>query len=263
MCTTEVTERIPAITVRPLQTPAEMHAGVEVYRAAFSLPVDEPAVSPRLLASLSHNSGSVVGAFADDELVGFAYGFLGLDLESGETYHYSQMAAVRPDMQGNGIGRFLKQGQRDLVLSLGVTKMRWAFDPVRAQNAHFNLDVLGAVGRWFVPNMYGVEPYGRDAGHMSDRLIVEWALDADPLIPAPAPPRVPWGEGVVEGDDVLVGIPRDWGAVTDERIVASSVRAGVAATLSALIERGFVGVSCRVAADDPTTAVYRLTQALT
>jgi predicted GNAT superfamily acetyltransferase len=259
MSTTEVAERIPAIRVRPLQTPAEMHASVEVYRAAFSLPAGEPAVSPRLLASLSHNSGSVVGAFAGDELVGFVYGFTGLDPESGETYHYSQMAAVQPHMQGNGIGRLLKQGQRDLVRSLGVTKMRWAFDPVRAQNAHFNLDILGAVARWFVPNMYGIEPYGRDAGHSSDRLIVEWALDEDPPSRAPAPPPVPWGESLAEGDDMLVGIPHDWCAVGDSA-GASSVRESVAATLGALIERGFAGVSCQVAPEDPATAVYRFSR---
>lgn len=260
MSPSEVAERIPAITVRPLQTPAEMHAGVEVYRAAFTLPVGEPAVSPRLLASLSHNSGSVIGAFAGDELVGFAYGFPGVDPATGEMYQYSQMASVRPDMQGKGIGRLLKQGQRDVVLSRGMTKMRWAFDPVRAQNAHFNLDILGAVARWFVPNLYGVETYGRDAGQPSDRLIAEWALDGDPPSPAPAPRAVPWGESVADGDDMLVGIPRDWDSVACDPSAASSVRARVSDKLGELIERGFAGVSCRVARGDPASAVYRLSR---
>jgi predicted GNAT superfamily acetyltransferase len=240
--------------VRPLTTSAEMRAGVEVYRAAFALAATDPAVSPRLLAALQRNAGSVLGAFAGEELVGFTYGFLGS--EAGTVYHYSQVAAVRPDWQGRGVGRALKLSQRDYVLSTGVTRMRWAFDPVRTRNAHFNLDVLGATGRWFERDFYGVEDIGRDPGMRTDRLIVEWDLPRPVGSPAPPPAYTGWGTTRPEDDDVLLGAPRDWdGLVARDRRAASRLRDDLAAEMRRLIDRGYVAISCLTCTDD--TAVYR------
>jgi predicted GNAT superfamily acetyltransferase len=257
----EVVERAAPVLVRPLETADEMRAGVEVYRRAFALGPSDPAVSPRLLAALRHNAGSVIGAFAGERLVGFVYGFVGLDPAAGALYHYSQMAAVDPGWQGRGVGRALKEGQREHVRSTGVATMRWAYDPLRTHNAHFNLDVLGTVGRWCVPNMYGVEPYGRDAGQTSDRLIVEWAVEGGARPPAPAPPPVAWGEEEADAGDVLLGVPRDWDAlVAGDMVRAADVRARVASRLTALMKRGFTAVSCQIAGEAPATAVYRLTR---
>ncbi|MEV5707637.1 GNAT family N-acetyltransferase [Actinoallomurus sp. NPDC052274] len=244
----------PQLTVRPLTTSAEMRAGVEVYRAAFALTPTDPAVSPRLLAALQRNAGSVIGAFAGDELVGFTYGFLGS--EGGTVYHYSQVAAVRPDWQRRGVGRALKFSQRDYVLSGGVTRMRWAFDPVRTHNAHFNLDVLGATGRWFERDFYGVEDIGRDPGMRTDRLIVEWDLLRPAGPPAPTPADTGWGEARREGEDVLLGAPRDWDAlVARDRETSLRVRDDLAAGLRWLIDEGYVATSCNTCSAD--TAVYR------
>lgn len=244
----------PPLTVRPLTTSAEMRAGVDVYRAAFALTATDPAVSPRLLAALQRNAGSVIGAFAGEELVGFTYGFLGSD--SDAVYHYSQVAAVLPDWQGRGVGRALKFSQRDYVLSTGVTKMRWAFDPVRTHNAHFNLDVLGAVGRWFERDFYGVEDIGRDPGMRTDRLIVEWDL-RDPTRPDVRPPAYTgWGETRRDGADVLLGAPRDWDAlVRRDPEAASRLRDDLATEMRRLIDGGYVAISCVTCAAD--TAVYR------
>jgi len=249
----------PPITVRSLATAAEMRAGVEVYRAAFALSATDPAVSPRLLAALARNAGSVIGAFAGDELVGFTYGFLGSDTEI--VYHYSQVAAVLPGWQGRGVGRTLKLSQRDYVLSTGVTVMRWAFDPVRSHNAHFNFDVLGATGRWFTRDLYGVEDSGRDPGMRTDRLIVEWDLVCDGPRDLPRPPHTGWGEARrTEGGDMLLGMPRDWDAlVTRDRDAAHGLRDDLAAELTRLTGEGYRAISCRTC--DDHTAVYRLRRA--
>jgi predicted GNAT superfamily acetyltransferase len=261
MNATEVQARPVNVTVRALDTPAEMRAAVQVYREAFALPPEDPAVNPRLLFSLRHNAGSVIGAFDGGRLIGFVYGFVGLDAETGTPYHYSQMAAVDGAWQGKGVGRALKLGQREFVLSTGVTHMRWAYDPMRTLNAHLNLDVLGAVARWFLPNMYGAQETGRDAGMLSDRLIVDWDLTDSGARQAPAPPSVGWGEAVVAGDDVLVGVPRNWDElVAGDRARATTLRAAVAATLDRLVGGGFVVVSCRSPDDDPESSVYRLTR---
>jgi predicted GNAT superfamily acetyltransferase len=247
-----------SVTVRPLTTSAEMRAGVEAYRAAFGLSETDPAVSPRLLAALARNAGSVLGAFAGDELVGFTYGFLGSDPGSGTVYHYSQVAAVVPGWQGRGIGRALKLSQREYVLSTGVTVMRWAFDPVRTRNAYFNLDVLGATGRWFARDLYGVEDTGRDPGMRTDRLIVEWDLVEAERREEPVPPRTGWCEARDDtgGGDVLLGAPADWDTLVGrDRAAALRVRDDLAAEMTRLTGTGYAAVSCRN--PDDRTAVYR------
>jgi len=248
------------VAVRTLTSPARLRDAVALYRAVFALPATDPAVSPRLLVALAHNGGSVLGAFADDDLVGFVYGFPGVDAETGAVYHYSQMAAVRGDWQGQGVGRALKLGQREFVLSTGLRAMRWTYDPVRARNAHFNLDVLGAVGRWFVRDMYGMEDFGRDRGARTDRLTVEWDLTRPPVRPAgehdAVPPVLPWGECGTDGTDVLLGLPSDWETVRAHGPEgAAALRDRLADRLRELIDTGHAVVSCRIA--EPGTAVYR------
>jgi predicted GNAT superfamily acetyltransferase len=162
--------------------------------------------------------------------------------------------------QGRGVGRALKLGQRDYVLAAtGITRMRWSYDPVRAANGHFNLDVLGARGRWFVRNLYGVDDMGRDIGHPSDRLIVDWDLTGEPSPAATGrvPSRTPgWGETTVEGDDLYIGVPRVWSFVATDHERALAIRAAVSAAFDEALAAQYVAVSCRVADDD--SAWYHL-----
>jgi predicted GNAT superfamily acetyltransferase len=246
------------LTVRPLDQPAEMRASVELYRDVLELRATDPAVSPRLLFALRRNGGSVIGAFDGQRLVGFAYGFLGKDADTGELYHYSQAAVVDRQVQGRGVGRALKLGQRAYVLDTGVTRMRWSYDPIRAGNAHFNLDVLGARARWFVRSLYGVDDMGRDLGQPSDRLIVEWNLLAEPSPPAVdhVPARIPgWGEVGPDGGDLLLSIPRGW-PVDAGRADPATLRARVSSALERAVDEGYVAVSCRTSSRD--SAYYRL-----
>lgn len=248
-----------SVTVVPLDQPEQLRTAIDLYRSVFELERTDPAVSPRLLASLRLNGGSVMGAYDGERLVGFAYGFIGKDPASSEIYHYSQTAAVDASYQGRGVGRALKYGQREFILSTGITKMRWSYDPVRSSNAHFNLDVLGARGRWFVPNLYGLDDMGRDAGHRSDRLIVEWDLAGSPTPPSTslAPTTVPaWGELVRDHVDLLLGVPRHWSKIAVDHEAAERLRTVVSAALTEALNDGYVATSCVVADDD--TAYYRL-----
>lgn len=249
------------VAVRPLASPAEMREGVALYRHVFELAPTDPAISPRVLSSLQRNGGTVLGAFAGDQLVGFTYGYLGKDVRTGEIYHYSQVAAVHPGWQGRGVGRALKLAQRDHVLAIGVSRMRWTYDPLRAANAHFNLDVLGARARWFVRDLFGVEDTGRDAGIRTDRLVVEWDLTEEPRgrTREPQPTAgLAWGEQEADGDDRLLAVPRSWDdLLRGDRDRAQTVQDAVTAALAELLGRGYEAVSCR--ATGPEAAVYRLT----
>ena len=153
-----------------LTTPARYAEAAALYREVFGYQDPEYGLNPRLLGALASNGGSVVGVLDEsDRLVAFAYGFCGTDRRG--FYHYSQSAVVAADHQGQGLGRMLKYTQREVALSHGMSRMRWTYDPFEIRNAHFNLDVLGARGRWYAPDMYGPGV---------DRVVVEWDLTREP-----------------------------------------------------------------------------------
>ena len=244
------------LTIRSLSTEEERRDAVRLYRTAFRLPESDPAISPKLFAAVQHNGGSALGAFdEDDQLIGFTYGFVGLD--EGVPYHYSQTAAIAPGVQGRGVGRRLKRAQAEVAQRSGVSTMRWAYDPLHARNAHFNLDVLGAVGRWFHRDYYGMS----DALGRTDRVVVEWDLHAaTPPEPVAPPTVVPvWGASRVDGDTTWLAVPAraDELARTDPTR-AAVVRDRVADELSGLLAGNRVLLSCRRVNDD--TAVYRIAE---
>ncbi|SFE32531.1 Predicted acetyltransferase, GNAT superfamily [Actinoplanes philippinensis] len=154
------------VVVRELDGTAELTAAARLYRAVFGYDQPEYGVSPRLLAALRENSGSVIGALdRTGTMIGFCYGFSAVD--GGELYHYSQAAVVAADAQGLGVGRRLKHAQAQVARGTGARTMRWTFDPYAVRNAHFNLNVLGATGVRFLPDYYG-------GG--TDRVLVSWDL---------------------------------------------------------------------------------------
>jgi predicted GNAT superfamily acetyltransferase len=155
------------VVVRDLDGLAEWTAASALYRSVFGYTAPEWGISPRLLAALGENSGTVLGAFGPGgALVGFCYGFCAV--EAGEIYHYSQAAVVAPGAQGGGVGRLLKQAQAAAARRTGAGSMRWTFDPYALRNAHFNFRVLGAAGIRFLPDFYG------EVG--TDRVLVSWDL---------------------------------------------------------------------------------------
>ncbi|WP_344820505.1 GNAT family N-acetyltransferase [Actinoplanes cyaneus] len=160
------------VTVRELDGMAEWTGAAALYREVFGYTEPEWGLSPRLLAALGENAGTVIGAFTGDgTLTGFCYGFTGV--EAGELYHYSQAAVVKAGFQGAGLGRLLKYAQAAAARRTGARTMRWTFDPYALRNAHFNFAVLGATGIRFLPDFY------REPG--TDRVLVSWELtDAAP-----------------------------------------------------------------------------------
>ncbi len=155
------------VVVRELDGMAEWTAASALYREVFGYAEPEWGLSPRLLAALGENGGTVIGALTGDgTLTGFCYGFTGV--EGGEIYHYSQAAVVRAGAQGTGLGRLLKYAQAAVAQRTGARTMRWTFDPYALRNAHFNFAVLGATGIRFLPDFY------REPG--TDRVLVSWDL---------------------------------------------------------------------------------------
>ena len=185
------------LRIAPVTSPEDAETLAELARKAFGLSAADPSISPRLLVAARHNGGAVIGAWVGSELAGFVFGYCGHAPEIG-FYHYSQVAVVDPDFQGTGIGRRLKHAQAEHARAQRLSTMRWDFDPLRARNAHFNLNLLGAESDSAHENLFGVERRGHDAGYPSHRLAVSWDLTRERR-PAPTPAHT-------------IAIPRDWDA---------------------------------------------------
>jgi len=246
------------IVVQDVVGPADMDDCVRLYRDVMGLRPEDGSINARLLTALRHNGGLVVGAYEGEQLVGFAYSFLARDPAdgSGRLYQYSQLAVVRADRQGRGIGTQLKLAQRDRCLRQGLLVMRWAFDPMRSENGHFNLDQLGAQITDFIPQMYGANGFGRSAGESTDRFIVTWCLrevvscsertlrHLTPLA-GDEPGTVRWA-----GEDLIVLVPRDWrGYVAGNPGGAAALRAALAGTFTEVLREGRVGIACTSVGD--------------
>ncbi len=170
------------ITIRPADSIADYHACQDAQRRAWGL-ADEGYVVPiATMVGAQLHGGLVLGAFLPDgRAVGLSFAFLGrLD---GRICLYSQLTGIVPGYQDHGLGTRLKLAQRDFALGQGLERIVWAFDPLQAGNARFNLDKLGATSRHFVVDMYGTRTDALNVGTPTDRLIAEWATS-----PRPRPP---------------------------------------------------------------------------
>ena len=111
---------------------------------------------------------------------------------AGRLCLYSQLTGVLPSYQSRGLGYQIKLLQREIA-GEGIERIAWAFDPLQAGNAHFNLARLGASAGKYVENMYGQRTDALNAGVATDRLIVEWNTQDEP---------------VTVSDDAISNLPR-------------------------------------------------------
>lgn len=121
--------------------------------------------------------GSLIGAFDNEKLVGFAYGFYGHI--GGRVVHHSHMLAVDPAYRNHNLGFQLKAAQRDRVLADHITdRITWTFDPLQSLNAHFNFGKLGSLSDTYKINVYGEKGTSFLHRNGTDRLFVTWLLDS-------------------------------------------------------------------------------------
>ena len=159
-----------AIVIRPLETAADYRACVALQREVWGTTFDP--VPPSMLLVATHLGGIAFGAFdAQGALVGFVFGLTGID-DAGNVTHWSHMLAVRNHLRDAGLGRRLKECQREELLRRGIGEMYWTYDPLIAKNAHLNLNVLGARVVRYVPDMYGDTGSPLHHGLATDRLVV-------------------------------------------------------------------------------------------
>jgi predicted GNAT superfamily acetyltransferase len=163
-----------AVTIRPLRTTDELLACVELQRATWGDAFSD--LVPASILKVSQRVGGVAaGAFdGDGRLLGFVFGLTGI--ERGRVVHWSDMLAVREDARDLGLGRMLKEYQRDAVRALGGTVIYWTYDPLVARNAHLNFNKLGVRVVEYVEEMYGDTDSELHRGLGTDRFVVAWPV---------------------------------------------------------------------------------------
>jgi predicted GNAT superfamily acetyltransferase len=127
-----------------------------------------------ILAVTVRRGAVLVGAWDDDQLIGFVYSFPALRRGQSGASHWSHMLGVHPDQRGAGLGRALKLAQRDRVLAFGLDLIEWTFDPLQATNAHLNFVSLGVVVEEYEENVYGESPSPLHGGLPTDRFVCQW-----------------------------------------------------------------------------------------
>jgi predicted GNAT superfamily acetyltransferase len=163
------------VTVRHCHGLAEFSACFEIQRAVWGS-ADADLVPLPLFVVAAETGGQVLGAFAEDRLIGFTLALAGL--HGRAPFLHSHMTAVLEPWRDRGVGRSLKVLQREEALSRGIELIEWTFDPLQIKNAYFNLVRLGAIARRYVANLYGTMTTPLQAGLPSDRLVVEWQLNS-------------------------------------------------------------------------------------
>lgn len=169
------------IQVRKCETLEEFHGCVELQRRIWG-EADLEVEPVTLFVVAAHTGGQVLGAFADDRMIGYTLAVVGL--RDGAPYLHSHMTGVETGYRDRGVGRMLKLFQRDDALSRGIRLIQWTFDPLELRNAYFNLNRLGAISRKYLPNLYGTTTSPLHRGLATDRLLVEWRLDSSRAVAA-------------------------------------------------------------------------------
>ncbi len=180
--------RSASFELRALETAADMVECVRLQQVCWRY-ADRDLVPVNELLAAVKAGGIAIGAFVGERraaateharMIGFCFGLLGREHDTGRLYHASRMLAVDPAYRGRGVATALKQAQRRAARAQGLERMRWTFDPLRLENAWLNLHKLGALGIAYHRDLFGhatSSPLHR-AG--TDRLEVEWRLDAGP-----------------------------------------------------------------------------------
>jgi len=250
------------IRIRAARERADYDVCVALQEEVWGLDALEVTSAIQMIASTFAGGLVHLAETPGGQAVGFAYAFPAL---TGGPHLHSDMLAVLPSHQKQGVGARLKWAQREDTLQRGLDFITWTFDPLQAVNAHLNLRRLGATATEFHENFYGVTTAALHHGFPTDRLLVRWQLNATRVVeraaesgppPAPSVPDLPrvnevkWQAGwpissepelELDAPELLLEVPPEWDVVCRAAPrVAEDWQGKVRRALRAYFDRGYV-----------------------
>jgi len=166
--------------IRQPETIEEFKALEKLQREVWGMRGESP-VPAGLIRVFSHNGGLVEVAVEDGKIIGFTLAFSASD--GKKRYLYSHMAGVLREYRNRNVGYELKMHQFLIAKKMGYNEVRWAFDPLKARNAYFNVHKLGAYAFNYIVNYYGEMDSDENRGIDSDRYEAHKFLDRDIVRP--------------------------------------------------------------------------------
>jgi len=167
-----------APVIKLLESPEDMTAIEALQRMVW--PGSETDVVPaHMLITAIHNGGLVAGAYSADQLIGFVFGFPGIEFtpDGPRPKHCSHMMGIHPQHRDLGVGFALKRAQWQMVRHQGLDHITWTYDPLLSRNAYLNITKLGAVCNTYRRSEYGEMRDGLNAGLPSDRFQMDWWIN--------------------------------------------------------------------------------------
>ena len=231
--------RTATVTIRQIDEVAEIRAVEHLQKEVWGIP-DLDVVPLTHLVAAKEAGGTLIGAFDDEVLVGFVYGFP--SFEFGKHAHHSHMLAVKSEYRNLDLGRRLKLAQREHVIAQGVELMTWTFDPLQSLNAHFNFNKLGVVADRYLPDFYGDDAASFLHQTGTDRLWVSWLVSTERvknIIGGNAGPT----QFEQELDSISIEIPGDINSLQQQQPqIASQWRKETRSAFTEAINAGYVVV---------------------
>lgn len=168
--------------IKPCTTHQDFAACVSLQKIIWGY-ADFEIYPLRLFINLSKIGGHVIGAFTPD---GYLVGFVASmpAWHGRRRYYHSLSLGVLPEHENRGLGKALKLAQREDAVRRGLNCIEWTFDPLKAKNAFFNIERLGAIARRYLDNHYGSVESKLQQGLPTDRLVAEWWLESPRVIRA-------------------------------------------------------------------------------
>ncbi len=167
-----------APVIKLLESPEDMTSVEELQRAVWQ-GSETDVVPAHVFITAVHNGGLVIGAFMNNQLIGFVFGFPGLEStpDGPRPKHCSHMMGIHPEHRDSGVGFALKRAQWQMVRHQGLDHITWTYDPLLSRNAYLNIAKLGAVCNTYRRSEYGEMRDGLNAGLPSDRFQVDWWIN--------------------------------------------------------------------------------------
>lgn len=149
----------------------------DIQEDAWGMPTRE-LVPKRLIYATLKSGGVVIGAYKDEEIIGYCWGWVGYNELYGR-FIYSHHNAVRKQFQNRGIGMKLKLAQRDWAIRNNFELINWTFDPLQSKNCYLNLHKLGVVCNNYKRNYWGEMRDSLNKGIDTDRFYCNWYLNSE------------------------------------------------------------------------------------
>lgn len=195
------------IDIRHVEADKDYRKLEELQRVIWGM-ADVDVLPGRMMHAIDFNGGVLLGAYDDDEIIGFVFGVIGTvqglnqrvdQVAAARLQLYSTIMGVHPDYHGQGVGYRLKLAQREFAIRMGIRLITWTYDPLESRNAWLNIVKLGAISHRYLRDFHG-EYGGINAGLPTDRFYVEWWVTGNR-----AQSRVERQRGALSYDQMIAG----------------------------------------------------------